>query len=149
APGSVTRVAVMRHPRNDEWQQVLAGFRPDVLQTDADDFAALEVPASVARWPVLRESGTIGDVLPETFLYEGAISGKGQTVDWERAATIAGQGNMILAGGLDAGNVAAAVRIVRPFGVDVSSAVESAPGVKNPDLIRKFVTAARAAEKDT
>ena len=55
---------------------------------------------------------------------------------------------MILAGGLGAYNVAEAIAVVRPFGVDVSSAVESAPGIKDPVLIEEFVSAARAAEKD-
>ena len=53
---------------------------------------------------------------------------------------------MILAGGLSAANVGEAIAIVRPYGVDVSSAVESAPGVKDPALINEFITAARAAE---
>jgi len=48
----VTRVAVMLHPTNAEWQEVLRGFAPNVLQTDAEDFANLEVPDAVECWPV-------------------------------------------------------------------------------------------------
>jgi phosphoribosylanthranilate isomerase len=55
---------------------------------------------------------------------------------------------MILAGGLAANNVAEAIATVRPYGVDVSSAVESAPGQKDIRLINEFVIAAKAAEKN-
>jgi phosphoribosylanthranilate isomerase len=145
-PDDVLRVAVMLHPSNEEWLAVLREFQPDVLQTDAEDFAALDVPMAVQRWPVYRERGRSPDT-PGTYIYEGAKSGAGETVDWKAAADHARIGRMILAGGLDAANVADAVRIVRPFGVDVSSAVESAPGEKDSLLIREFVNAAQAAEK--
>ena len=149
APAEVRRVAVMRHPSNEEWLEVLHGFEPDVLQTDVEDFVALDVPVTVERWPVIREGGAALETpLPETFLYEGRQSGQGQTVDWDNAAAVAARGRMILAGGLAAANVVEAVARVRPIGVDVSSAVESAPGRKDPGLIREFVDAARAAESD-
>lgn len=146
-PETVKRVAVMLHPSNDEWQTVLRDFSPDVLQTDAADFDKLEVPNSVERWPVYREGTRVpGTVIPGIFLYEGARSGSGETVDWSQAASIASQGNMILAGGICAANVAEAISIVRPFGVDVSSAVEAAPGEKDSQRIREFIGTAKAAE---
>ena len=141
----VRKVAVMRHPSNEVWQDVLIEFRPDVLQTDIEDFEHLEVPDNVYALPVIREGQQI-DQLPDVFLYEGAASGTGQTVDWSRAAEIAARGTMVLAGGLNARNVAEAIATVRPFGVDVSSAVESAPGKKDPVLIREFIDAVKAAE---
>ncbi len=160
-PSDVRRVAVMLHPANDEWREVLDVFEPDVLQTDIEDFASLDVPQSVERWPVVREEllwerrpAAIGPgrpshktPLPPTFVYEGAKSGAGETVDWQRAAGLAGQGRMILAGGLDSGNVAQAIEQVGPFGVDVSSGVESAPGRKDPRLIQEFINAAKAVER--
>jgi phosphoribosylanthranilate isomerase len=153
-PDTIKKVAVMLHPTNEEWQTVLRDFSPDVLQTDAGDFADLDVPDTVECWPVYREGNKVTDTFNNfntvsgTFLYEGAKSGQGETVDWSRAAEIAQRGNMILAGGLGAHNVAEAIATVGPFGVDVSSAVESAPGEKDPQMIREFVTAARAAEKN-
>lgn len=147
-PDGVLRVAVMKHPSNAEWQAVLSAFDPDVLQTDAEDYAALDVPAGVRRWPVYRE-GKIVDTakMPAEFLYEGQRSGAGETVDWSRAAVVAEGGHMLLAGGLSPANVAAAITAVRPWGVDVSSGVEFAPGVKDPQRIRNFIKAARAAEQ--
>ena len=147
APPHIKRVAVMLHPTNDEWQEVLRGFTPDVLQTDVEDFASLDVPDSIECWPVYRE-GRSQPQARNTYVYEGKKSGQGASVDWSRAAVIASEGNMILAGGLAAGNVAEAITTVRPYGVDVSSAVESAPGQKDVRLINEFVSAAKAAEKN-
>ncbi|MDJ0711258.1 MAG: phosphoribosylanthranilate isomerase [Woeseiaceae bacterium] len=144
-PKTVKRVAVMLHPANDEWQEVLLEFRPDILQTDAEDFASLDVPEYVGRWPVYREGGQ-QPPMTGMYVYEGAKSGCGETVDWSRAAELARHSRMILAGGLGAANVGEAIATVRPYGVDVSSAVESAPGDKDPALITEFITVARAAE---
>lgn len=144
-PRGVRRVAVMLHPSNAEWLEVLDEFQPDVLQTDAGDFEDLDVPDHVERWPVFREGGR-GPRAARTYVYEGRNSGTGKTVDWQGARKQAAHGNMILAGGLAPANVAEAVAIVRPWGVDVSSGVESSPGKKDTQLIRDFIRAARAAE---
>ena len=145
-PAQVRRVAVMRHPAAALWDEVQQVLQPDALQTDSEDFAYLTVAATVDKWPVLRE-GAVPDTesLPATFIYEGRNSGRGQTVDWDAAAAIATRGNMILAGGLDQGNVATAIARVAPYGVDVSSAVESQPGIKDAAKIRAFIEAAKAA----
>jgi len=148
-PNNVMRVAVMRHPSNDDWRTVLEAFGPDVLQTDIEDFDSLEVPEQVLTWPVIREgSVVVTGALPDVFVYEGRNSGMGETVDWSRAAHMAKRGRMILAGGLAADNVAAAMKKAQPWGVDVSSGVESGPGRKDVKLIRQFIVAARAAESD-
>lgn len=153
-PVTVRKVAVMLHPSNDEWHAVLRDFQPNVLQTDAEDLAVLDVPGAIERWSVYREGNRVTDTLGQglkvstTFLYEGARSGAGETVDWSKAAKLAEHGNLILAGGLSATNVAEAITTVRPFGVDVSSAVESAPGQKDTGLIREFISAAKAAGKN-
>ncbi len=144
-PARIKRVAVMMHPPNDAWQQVLQVFKPDVLQTDVGDIADLDVPASVQTWPVFREGQSVPDT-DGVYLYEGPRSGHGETVDWSQAAALARRGSMILAGGLRAGNIAEAIATVRPFGIDVSSAVEAAPGQKDASRIAEFIKAARAAE---
>jgi phosphoribosylanthranilate isomerase len=71
--------------------------------------------------------------------------GTGLRVDDRLAAALAGEAPCLLAGGLDPSNVAAAVRAVRPLGVDASSRLESRPGRKDPERVRRFVDAARRA----
>jgi len=144
---SVRRVAVMRHPSNEECRAVIDEFAPDVVQTDAEDFATLEIPAHIECWPVVRE-GNESTAAPDIYLYEGKNSGSGETVDWSHAAEVARNGRMLLAGGLAEDNVRAAIQTVRPWGVDVSSGVESLPGYKDHDLIKRFISAVRAAEKE-
>jgi phosphoribosylanthranilate isomerase len=147
-PKRVRTVAVTLHPSPALVERVLAAFTPDVWQTDAADFAALELPVRIERWPVLRAGGELPAMIPARFLFEGARSGAGEVVDWTVAERLARQGELVLGGGLDPGNVAAAIRAVRPWGVDVSSGVESAPGVKDPARIEAFVNAARAAAQE-
>ncbi|MEW6555579.1 MAG: phosphoribosylanthranilate isomerase [Actinomycetota bacterium] len=74
--------------------------------------------------------------------------GTGRTCDWGLASLAAAGGRVILAGGLTPANVGEAVRRVRPFGVDVSSGVEAAPGKKDKALMREFARAARDAAGD-
>ncbi|MEE3202593.1 MAG: phosphoribosylanthranilate isomerase [Acidobacteriota bacterium] len=62
--------------------------------------------------------------------------GTGRTVDWDVAATIAAKRQIFLAGGLRPDNVAAAIRSVRPYGIDVSSGVETSPGIKETDKLK-------------
>jgi phosphoribosylanthranilate isomerase len=147
APARIERVAVMLHPTQAELDVVLAGFHPDVLQTDADDLHRLQVPAGLRVMPVIRS--TMSAALPARVLFEGAVSGVGAVADWSVAADLSQRTQLVLAGGLQAGNVAAAIQGVQPFGVDVSSGVESAPGIKDRQKIHDFIDAARAASGAT
>ena len=72
-----------------------------------------------------------------------AHGGTGQTFDWGLVRSAGISDRLILAGGLTPENVAGAVRIVAPYGVDVSSGVESAPGRKDPDKVRDFIRRAK------
>ena len=74
---------------------------------------------------------------------EDAYGGTGRTTDWSLAAEVARAAAVLLAGGLTAENVGAAVRTVRPYGVDVSGGVEDRPGKKNREKMRAFVQAAK------
>lgn len=75
----------------------------------------------------------------------GIPGGTGRTFDWSIAAEVAKERKLTLAGGLTPENVAEAVRIVRPFRVDVASGVEAEPGRKDPGLVRAFIQAAKGA----
>ena len=143
--GRVLCVAVTLHPTTAEVEEILDIFSPDLIQTDTEDAAVFSHRARARLLPVLREGATLPGRLPERVLYEGALSGTGRTADWARAHALAKRTEVLLAGGLNPDNVADAIRIVRPWGVDVSSGVESTPGTKSLSKITDFVAAARAA----
>jgi len=72
--------------------------------------------------------------------------GTGRLFDWELARDASDYGTIILAGGLNPGNVGRAIQQVRPYAVDVASGVESAPGQKDPALLRAFFAAVQEAD---
>lgn len=141
----LTCVAVTQHPEQFEVDEIVRNFHPDLLQTDIEDLRHLHLPQRLARLPVVRASHAPLDEYPARVLFEGARSGTGEVGDWQQAAALAQRTRLILAGGLHAGNVADAIRAVRPFGVDTSSGVEIRPGIKSAAKIAEFVKAARAA----
>lgn len=146
-PPGIERIAVFLHPAQNLLDAVIAEVRPDVVQLDAADLAALHIPSTQRVLPVWRSGTTLGadtDRAPR-ILFESARSGAGEMADWAEAARHARRRHVVLAGGLDAGNVADAIERVRPYGIDVSSGVESGRGIKSPALIRQFVQKARAA----
>lgn len=158
-PAGIERIAVFLHPSQSLVDEVLAAVTPDWVQTDAEDLATLALPAGQRVLPVLRSRGggparaaagsrDSESRLSPRLLYEGASSGTGERADWSEAARLARATQLVLAGGLDAGNVVDAVRAVRPFGVDVSSGVERERGVKDPARIHEFVRVARVAARD-
>jgi phosphoribosylanthranilate isomerase len=142
-PGGVFGVAVTRHPDLELVNRVLEDFYPDAWQTDAEDFEYIRLPDFMQRWPVLRD-GAIPTAYCGRIVFDAAESGQGRLANWREAALVARRTELILGGGLDAGNIAAAISTVRPFGVDVSSGVETAPGVKDLARIRAFLAATRA-----
>jgi len=146
ARGRVRCVAVMQHPTQAAVDEVLRTFAPDLLQSDAGDFARLRLPAALETLAVVREGAELPVPLPARILFEGPASGRGRVSDWSLAAALASRTELVLAGGLSEANVAAAIAQVHPFGVDVSSGVEASPGVKSPAAIARFVAAVRAAD---
>jgi phosphoribosylanthranilate isomerase len=78
-------------------------------------------------------------------LLDAPSPGSGKVFDWNLAAELPETLRLILAGGLDPDNVADAIEIVEPWGVDVASGVEASPGRKDPTKVRRFIANARAA----
>jgi phosphoribosylanthranilate isomerase len=108
------------------------------------------------RIPYVIKAISAGDSLLErvdlyhrswAILIDGPRPGSGQSFDWAALDRIRVPTRLILAGGLDAGNVANATSLVNPFGVDVSSGVERSPGHKDPAKVRAFIAAARRTDK--
>jgi phosphoribosylanthranilate isomerase len=146
ARGRALCVAVTQHPDAAQLEQIFKVFKPDVLQTDREDFAGIVLPAGVQRWPVLRGAQPEQALKQERrVLFDGLRSGSGEVADWSTARSLSEHCELILAGGLAPANVEQAIAEVRPFGVDVSSGVEEAPGRKSPALIESFVSRARQA----
>ncbi len=102
----------------------------------------------VGRFLGGHRPGNLAAVLLDT-MTQGGFGGTGQSFDWSLAAKLPAEGEdlppVILAGGLTAENVAEAVRLVKPYAVDVSSGVEAGPGLKDHAKMKQFVLAARRA----
>ena len=75
----------------------------------------------------------------------GRAGGTGESFDWELAGEHPHRPPLVLAGGLDPGNVAEAIEVTRPFAVDVASGVEAEPGRKDPDKLQRFFAAVEGA----
>lgn len=107
------------------------------------------VPLTIKAFPAGHPGiGRIDDYGAELVLVDAESPGSGEVFDWRLAEGVADPARLIVSGGLRAENVGDAVAHLHPFGVDVSTGVESAPGRKDPVKLRAFVAAARAAAGD-
>jgi phosphoribosylanthranilate isomerase len=150
-PGSVLAVAVFHDPSPELLRRAQEVVAPDLVQSEHSTLAGVDPGHAL---PVVVDgSGLEADLLEALALTDRGIvvvdsaskGGTGHHPNWERVASVSFSGRLILAGGLEPGNVADAVGRVRPFGVDVSTGIESSPGVKDPAKTRAFVDAARRA----
>jgi phosphoribosylanthranilate isomerase len=153
---SVTTVGVFVNETMPGVQAIVERTGISMVQLHGDETArdagALRVP--IIRSMTLENGEALSAEWPDdtTFLLDAADpvqrGGTGKQVDWAMAARVAARRRVILAGGLTSLNVAEAIALVRPWGVDVSSGVEASPGVKNPDAVAAFLAHARAAFAD-
>lgn len=146
-PPFVTPVGVFVNQPLQHVRAVASLVRLGAVQLHGDetpeDAAVLSIPVIKA----VSAPGTATDAWPaSTMLLLDAHDpvmrgGTGRTIDWTAAAAVAAQRKILLAGGLTPDNVAEAVARVRPFGIDVSSGVERAPGIKDHQRLRALFEA--------
>ncbi len=149
-PPLVTSVALFMDDAPDWVAEAVGILTPDLIQ-----FHGSETALACERFgkPYLKAvpMGTLENVSEYLARYPGAAGfvfdshstasggGRGEGFDWGRIPTEVTR-PWLLAGGLNAGNVATAIEQVRPYGVDVSSGIESAPGIKDPVLMQRFIS---------
>jgi phosphoribosylanthranilate isomerase len=164
AKGRAQRVVLLVDPGDEEVAQAIEAINPDLIQLHGRETPerVAEIRSMVRR-PVMKALG-IAEKSDLTALvsYAGGAEpilldakpprtpdalpgGNGVSFDWGLLNGLDPRLSFMLSGGLDPDNVAEAIRVTRPFAVDVSSGVESGPGLKDPARIKAFVKAARTA----
>ena len=152
-PPEITTVGVFVNESPEAIQKAAAASGVTAIQLHGDEPPSY---ANVLTLPPFRsvsldEASDVCRAWPAgtTFLVDAADrerrGGTGITVDWGRAAVVARDWPVVLAGGLTPENVGEAIAAVRPLGVDVSSGVEQSPGIKDRDKVARFVANARRA----
>lgn len=153
-PASVTTVGVFVNAGRDEIEGAADEANLQAVQLHGDETPDLARSLSRRVIKAITLAGDIDERVNEwlgTMLLLDAHDaakrgGTGRVIDWDRAAAIARAHDIILAGGLGPANVADAVARVRPAGIDVSSGVESSPGIKDPGKLRALFDALAGVE---
>ncbi len=161
--GRARKVALTVDAHDDELARIIEALAPDLLQLHGRETPdRVVVVRTRFRIPVMKALPVAGrDDLGPIRIYEKLVErilfdarapraatrpgGLGQPFDWRLLENLDPSLSFMLSGGLDAANVGDALSITRAPAVDVSSGVERAPGVKDPDKIRAFIRVARAA----
>ena len=166
AKGRAVKVALTVDADDATLANIVEALQPDILQLHGRETVArlrdikqtfglqvmkaiaIETPADLASLP--GYAAVADRVLFDARAPRGATrpGGLGAVFDWHVLENLDLKLPFMVSGGLNAENVAEAVRVTRAGGVDVSSGVERAPGVKDPEMIRAFIRAARAVETD-
>ena len=165
ARGRALKVALTVDADDATLANIVEALQPDILQLHGKETVArlrdikqifglpvmkaiaVETPADLAALPgyaVVADRILFDARAPKEATRPGGL---GAVFDWHLLENLDLKRPFMVSGGLDAGNVAEAVRVSRAGGVDVSSGVEGAPGVKDPEMIRAFIRAARATEE--
>jgi len=154
-PPHVLRTGVFVDPPEDLVLEAITRCGLNLLQFHGDEpaefclkFRVMSMKAFRVRGPETIEA--LDNYPTDAWLLDaytpGQQGGTGESFNWELARRAIGRGRPVfLAGGLTPQNVAEAIRVANPFGVDVSSGVEEKPGKKDPAKVRAFIKAAKSA----
>jgi phosphoribosylanthranilate isomerase len=154
-PRNVIKVGVFVNAAPEELDDLAETAHLDVVQLHGDEPPSA-IPQNRRVWKALRvnstfDPATLEEYRVEAFLLDagqvGLYGGTGHTFDWRIAA--GSKHRIVLAGGLGPENVAEAIRIARPWGVDACSKLESSPGIKDHRKLAQFLEAALSAANQT
>ncbi len=149
-PEEVWKVGVFVNEPRERVEDIAGMAGLDIVQLHGVETPA-DCPAGLRVWKAFRvgetfDPGRLADYPAEAFLLDtaagDAYGGTGRTFDWRLAAGLPYR--IVLAGGLDAGNVAEAIRLAQPWGVDVCSRIETQPGCKDLQKMAAFLQAVKA-----
>ncbi|HMN37127.1 MAG TPA: phosphoribosylanthranilate isomerase [Hyphomicrobium sp.] len=166
ARGQAKIVALFVDPDDKALDGIVEKVQPDMIQLHGDESAprvreirsrlhlpvikAIKVGTAVDAARAMRYNESADLILFDAHPRAGAPApgGNGRSFDWRALDDVKDRMKFMLSGGLTADNVAQAIAVTHAAAVDVSSGVEREPGVKDPDLIRRFLKAAKTAKHD-
>lgn len=149
-------VAVFVNEKREEIEKIAADCNLHAVQLHGDEDPNLFSDMNAPVWRAVKVQDGIYIPDPvgwtaERYVLDAAVPGEyggtGVIADWEKAAVLAGEYPVMIAGGLTPGNVKEAIRIVQPMGVDASSGLEKKAGLKDHGKVKKFIAAVRDAEQ--
>ena len=156
-PDEVAVVALMMDNTRADVEKVVESLQPDVLQFHGGEDDAFCASFGLPFWKAIAMGGQAEAAFSAIARYPGASGflfdghaageqgGSGKRFDWKQMPSALDR-PFFLAGGLSPENVGVALQTARPWGVDVSSGIEAAPGIKHADKMRQFVEAVRLAD---
>jgi phosphoribosylanthranilate isomerase len=156
-PAEIAVVALMMDNSHSDIVKMVDSLQPDVLQFHGSENEALCASFGLPFWKAIAMGGQAEEAFSAIarypaasgFLFDGHAvgeqGGSGKRFDWKQMPTALDR-PFFLAGGLSPENVGVALHTARPWGVDVSSGIETAPGIKHAEKMRQFVEAVRLAD---
>jgi phosphoribosylanthranilate isomerase len=158
-PPFVTTVGVFVNEKAEQIEKIVSWTGVDIIQLHGDEppslctlsrrvIKAIRVKSLESLDPLINYQGKVSSFLLDTYTPD-VLGGTGRIFNWEIALYAKRFGRIILAGGLTPDNVAAAVRQVTPYGVDVSSGVESRKGKKDHNKMKVFIERAKGIQTAT